>query len=252
MRHSRFFIGGNPDLRSFDWPRIAGFLKARAQERLFGMSDSVGLFWAETGRQLLLHENGGECNVSCREPDGSSWELDFSVPYCDTWRTVGDASLAYRIGCVLERRQIDYQQVGHLDCWKQSAALSRAARAGFMRVLAQHFYRTGEEGRLLGLEALGIFNTKGAACHAVDYWDLLGRLKFSEEQREAFASRVFDVAQDWHREEIGFCISAAEPRDGGYRAMECECSQVLRDLPSRMRGCLKCRLDRGPIPEAST
>ena len=84
-------------------------LGASAQTRKGAVlyEDTISLLWPD-GRQLLVHENGGEFNATVREPDGRVWEPDFSVAYTMWSGRIDHDTMAYRILCLLGGRQIVY------------------------------------------------------------------------------------------------------------------------------------------------
>ncbi len=94
-------------LSGFAWPRVAELLGAHLAPRSVATFPGVVLTWPE--RQALLSDNGGEFNLIVREGGGLVWELGFSVAYDGRDGAISTEQMAYRVACVLDGRQIDYQ-----------------------------------------------------------------------------------------------------------------------------------------------
>ncbi len=99
----------NPRLHDFAWFEIASILGATAGTREGATLDAgtVVLTFADS-RQLLVHENGGEFNATVREVNGSSSGPDFSIAYSNMFGALSSLTMAYRLLCVLDQKEIDY------------------------------------------------------------------------------------------------------------------------------------------------
>jgi hypothetical protein len=225
-------------LSDFDWARIAALLNATVSTKLRGVPGAVALNWPE--RQFVMHENGGEYNVTCREADGSSWELDFSIPYTRWGAAIGSATFAYRVRCVIESRPIDYDV--DLDNWITSPALSHVARVILVREIADHLERHGAAGlHKARFEAEQLFQ-KGSLL-AIEFCDALRRMKVSDENIERRVRHVFEQAMVAQVRELERAVQSAECiSDAYHKPTTCECTS-----PTRGRICVFCQFKRGPL-----
>jgi hypothetical protein len=230
-------------LSDFDWDRIAALLNATASTKLRGVPEAIALNWAD--RQFVMHENGGEYNVTCREADGSGWELDFSISYTRWRAAIGPATFAYRVRCVIESRQIDYEV--DLDNWVTSPGLSHAARVLALREIADDLDRQGASGLHRAHVATERLFQAASPAQSV-FYDILRRLELSAEEIESRVRRVLEQATAAQVRELDGAVRAARDIPGGHHVtMKCECTSR-----SRGRGCIACQFKRGPLPELRT
>ena len=88
---------------------------------------TVTLCVEPVGPRIVVGDNGGEFNTTVIESDGTRWEPDFSVAYEAQGRPIGPITLAYRVACHWQDRQIDYRV--DLDRWPVDLARVAALRA---------------------------------------------------------------------------------------------------------------------------
>ena len=231
-------------LSDFDWARIAALLNATASTRLQGVREAVALNWPD--RQFVMHENGGEYNVTCREADGSAWELGFSIPYTRWGAAIGSATFAYRVRCAIESKQIDYEV--DLDDWITNHGLAHAARVLVVHEIAEHLDRHGASGlQVARFEAECLFQV--GSPPQMTFCDILRRLGRSAEEIDLRVRWVLEQATPAQLRELHQAIQTAEDIKGGHHVpMTCECPSVLRGG----RRCILCRFKRGPLREQAT
>ena len=226
-------------LANFDWARIAGLLNATVSTKLRRWREAVALNWPE--RQFVMHENGGEYNVTCREASGVAWELGFSIPYTRWGAAIGSATFVYRVRCAIEKKQIDYEV--DLDNWITSPGLSHAARVLVLREIGDYLDRHGSAGlRRARFEAEHLFQIESPS--QVAFGDILRRLELSAEEIDNRVRRVLQQATPTQLHELDLAVQAARNIPDGHLRMICECTS-----PSRRRVCIVCQFKRGPLPE---
>jgi hypothetical protein len=223
-------------LANFDWATIGRLLHATFSTRLRGWPEAIALNWPE--RQFVMHENGGEYNVTCREADGSVWELGFSIPYTRWGMAIGPATFAYRVRCAIESKQIDYEV--NLESWGGNPGLSHVARVLVVREIADHLDRCGAAGlHRARFESERLFQA-GSPSQSL-FCDILERLGLPAEE-------INDRVRQVVLRGLDHAVQAAQRIEHGHHvAMVCECTSPTRD-----RVCIVCQFKRGPLPEEST
>lgn len=99
-------------LFAFDWRTIGAALGVRVGLRREPLTfPCVSLTWPD-GTQALLCDNGGEWNLTVREPEPVkigpwAWEPGYSMAYTGVERA--PFAVAYRVLCHVEGREVDYQ-----------------------------------------------------------------------------------------------------------------------------------------------
>jgi hypothetical protein len=220
-------------LANFDWATIAALLHATVSTKLQGWPEAIALNWPE--RQFVMHENGGEYNVTCREADGSAWEFGFSIPYTRWGMAIDPATFAYRVRCAIESKQIDYEV--NLESWPTSPGLCHVVRVLVVREIADHLDRRGAAGlQQARFEAERLFQA-GSPPQSL-FCDILQRLGLPTEEIDDRVRQV--VLRGLDR-----AVQAAQDIPGGHHvAMICECTS-----PTRGRVCIFCQFKRGPLAQ---
>ena len=114
----------NGTFEKMDWKTVGEALDMRVDPCGRGV---VTLCVEPAGPRLVVGDNGGEFNTTVIEPDGTRWEPDFSVAYEAQDGPIGPITLAYRVACHAQDRQIDYRV--DLDRWPVDLARVAALRA---------------------------------------------------------------------------------------------------------------------------
>ena len=110
---------------NMDWKTVGEALDMHV-DRARGR-DVVTLCVEPAGPRIVVGDNCGEFNTTVIEPDGTRWEPDFSVAYEAHDGPIGPITLAYRVACHAQDRQIDYRV--NLDRWPVDLARVAALRA---------------------------------------------------------------------------------------------------------------------------
>jgi hypothetical protein len=108
----------------FDWKTVGAALDMRVDSV---RDDVVTLHVEPEGTRIIVDDNAGEFNTTVIEADGTRWQPDCSVAYEARCFPIGPITLAYRIACHAQDRQIDYRI--DLDGWPADLAQVAALRA---------------------------------------------------------------------------------------------------------------------------
>jgi hypothetical protein len=98
---------------------------------------TVSLRTEDNARRIVIDDNGGEFNTTVIESDAARGQPEFSVAYTAHGRPIGPITLAYRVACHAQDRQIDYRI--DLDRWPVDLA-----RDALLRALADQIGKNAE------------------------------------------------------------------------------------------------------------
>jgi hypothetical protein len=229
-------------LDSFNWSLLGDILGAAVQTREGAelYKETISLLWPR-GRQLLVHENGGEFNATVREPDGRVWEPDFSVAYTMWGARINHDTMAYRILCLLGARQIDYHI--DLDVWptQRGAAVALRVVADFADLAAQNLTQVDVP------VLLADFASAFLAKHEIHFRDAF-RSYMKTAQIDVLVAEVYAAAKPDRATALKTAVSAAEVvRDPftDFPKAACRCQRKGGHVVGIV--CLFCQLQRGPL-----